>query len=98
MLQAILKRALGPNATVLGLVKRGHANNLEFLLSNIGKAYNAGAQPKLNQLFHLVKFPVSKGTPMIQSMVEWDHSIEWAIADFSDMVNWKLQEFFAIFR
>lgn len=37
LLQAILKRALGPDATILGLVKRGHANNTEFFLSNIGK-------------------------------------------------------------
>lgn len=37
LLQAILKRALGPNATNVSLVKRGHANNVEFLLSNVGK-------------------------------------------------------------
>lgn len=37
LLQAILKRALGPNATNVSLVKRGHPNNVEFLLSNIGK-------------------------------------------------------------
>ena len=37
LLQAILKPALGPDATVLGLIKRGHPNNLEFLLTNIGK-------------------------------------------------------------
>lgn len=92
LLQAILKRALGPNATVLGLVKRLHANNLEFLLSNLGKCYNAGGQPKLSNLFHPIKFPVARGTPMIQSMVEWDHSTEWAIADFSDMGSNKTGE------
>lgn len=37
LLQAILKRALGPNVTNIGLVKRGHENNINFLLSNIGK-------------------------------------------------------------
>lgn len=37
LLQAILKRALGPNAINLSLVKRGHPNNVEFLLSNVGK-------------------------------------------------------------
>lgn len=37
LLQAILKRALGPNASNISLVKRGHENNVEFLLSNIGK-------------------------------------------------------------
>ncbi|XP_065226660.1 fatty acid synthase-like [Planococcus citri] len=92
LLQAILKRALGSNATVLGLVKRLHPNNLEFLLSNLGKCFNAGGQPKLSNLFHPIKFPVSRGTPMIQSMVEWDHSIEWGVADFSDMGSNKTGE------
>lgn len=37
LLQAILKRALGPKATNISLVKRGYSNNLEFLLSALGK-------------------------------------------------------------
>lgn len=37
LLQAILKRALGPKATNIGLVKRGHPDNIQFLLSNIGR-------------------------------------------------------------
>lgn len=37
LLQAILKRSLGPSCTNVGLMKRGHENNLNFFLSNIGK-------------------------------------------------------------
>lgn len=37
LLQAILKRALGKDATNLSLMKRGHDNNVIFMLSNIGK-------------------------------------------------------------
>jgi hypothetical protein len=37
LLQAILKRSLGTSCVFTGLMKRGHQNNLEFLLSNIGK-------------------------------------------------------------
>lgn len=37
LLQAILKRSLGPDVTNLSLLKRGHENNLQFLLSNVGK-------------------------------------------------------------
>lgn len=83
LLQAILKRALGPKATNISLVKRGHPDNIEFLLSALGKIYNAGAQPKFGNLFHPVSFPVGRGTPMINSMIEWDHSIEWSVANFS---------------
>ncbi|KAK9701627.1 Acyl transferase domain [Popillia japonica] len=83
LLQAILRRALGADATNIGLVKKGQADMVQFLLSNIGKIYNAGAQPNLGQLYHTVSFPVGKGTPMIASMIEWDHSTDWAIANFS---------------
>ncbi|KAG5885209.1 hypothetical protein JTB14_012232 [Gonioctena quinquepunctata] len=83
LLQAILKRALGPKATNISLVKRGHADNIEFLLSALGKIYSAGAQPQLGNLYHPVSFPVGRGTPMINSMIEWDHSIEWSVANFS---------------
>lgn len=37
LLQAILKRSLGSGVTNLSLIKRGHENNLQFLLSNVGK-------------------------------------------------------------
>ncbi|XP_063931279.1 fatty acid synthase [Zophobas morio] len=84
LLQAILKRALGPNSTNISLVKRGHENNIVFLTSALGKIYNAGAQPKLGHLYHPVSFPVGKGTPMIASMIKWDHSMEWAVANFAD--------------
>ncbi|KAB0795973.1 hypothetical protein PPYR_10034 [Photinus pyralis] len=83
LLQAILKRALGPNTTNISLVKRDAPDNIDFLLSAIGKIYNAGAQPQLAHLYHPVQYPVGRGTPMINSMVEWDHSTEWSVADFS---------------
>lgn len=37
LLQAILKRSLGGDVTNLSLVKRGHADNVSFFLTNIGK-------------------------------------------------------------
>nr|XP_022904132.1 fatty acid synthase isoform X2 [Onthophagus taurus] len=83
LLQAILKRALGGDSTNIGLVKRGHSNNVQYLLSNLGRIYMAGGQPKLGNLYHTVHFPVGKGTPMLSSMIKWDHSTEWAVANFS---------------
>lgn len=83
LLQAILKRALGATATNIPLVKRGFEDNVVFLTSALGKIYAAGGQPKLGNLYHPVTFPVGRGTPMINSMVEWDHSNEWAVASFA---------------
>ncbi|KAL7302666.1 hypothetical protein TKK_0004723 [Trichogramma kaykai] len=83
LLQAILRRSLPKTVTNVGLHKRDHTNNMAFLLGNIGKVYNAGAQPQFQNLYPLVSFPVSCGTPMLNSLVKWDHSIQWDVADFS---------------
>lgn len=87
LLQAILRRSLKPTVTNIGLHKRDHLNNLSFFLNNIGKLYNAGAQPKLAKFYPSVNYPVGRGTPMINSLIEWDHSIEWSVADFSGKGN-----------
>lgn len=36
-----------------------------------------------------MKFPVSARTPMIQSLVEWDHSVKWPVVSFHGKVNRK---------
>lgn len=83
LLQAILKRSL-VNTTNVGLMKRLHADNLQFMLSNLGKLYNAGLHPKLARLHQKVNYPVARGTPMLASMVKWDHSMEWSVANFGE--------------
>nr|XP_034178573.1 fatty acid synthase [Osmia lignaria]XP_034178581.1 fatty acid synthase [Osmia lignaria] len=83
LLQAVLRRSLPPTVTNIGLHKRDHANNIGFFLENIGKLYMAGAQPKVSKLYPPVSYPVGRGTPMINSLVKWDHSTEWSIADFT---------------
>ncbi|KAK2587686.1 hypothetical protein KPH14_003803 [Odynerus spinipes] len=83
LLQAILRRSLGPNATNLGLHKRDHKDNVSFLLSNLGKLYAAGAKPKISNLYPPVNYPVGRGTPMINSLIKWDHSAVWSVPDFS---------------
>ena len=69
--------------TNIGLHKRGHENNLNFFLENIGKLYLAGGQPRVSKLYPPVNYPVGRGTPMINSLVKWDHSTEWNFADFT---------------
>lgn len=51
------------------------------------RLYNAGLQPNLNPLYPTVNFPVSRKTPMIQSMIEWDHSIKWFLVSFLTKVT-----------
>lgn len=82
LLQAILKRALGKTTTNVSLMKRNHENNVEFFLQNVGKLYAAGAQPIVNKLFRPINYPVGRGTPMLNSKVDWDHSQRYMVANF----------------
>uniref|UniRef100_A0A674MU67 Fatty acid synthase n=1 Tax=Takifugu rubripes TaxID=31033 RepID=A0A674MU67_TAKRU len=79
LLQAILKRTLKHTCCSLPLMKRGHSNNLEFFLSNIGKIYMNG-----NKLGPAVSYPVPVGTPLISPLVEWDHAQTWDVPKVED--------------
>ncbi|XP_011695797.1 PREDICTED: fatty acid synthase [Wasmannia auropunctata] len=85
LLQAILRRSLPSTVTNISLHKRDHSDNLAFLLSNVGKLYMAGAQPDISKLYPPISFPVGRGTPMIGSLVKWDHSVAWDVATFNQI-------------
>lgn len=79
LLQAILKRVIGGDATYIGLMKR-NVDNTIHLLSSIGKLYTVGLNPDIEKLYPPVKFPVAKSTPMISPLIKWDHSESWTVA------------------
>ncbi|XP_071781118.1 fatty acid synthase [Centroberyx gerrardi] len=84
LLQAILKRSLKTTCSILPLMKRGHANNLEFFLSHIGKVYMNGVNVDSNGLCPTVKYPVPCGTPLISPLVQWDHAQTWDVPKAED--------------
>ncbi|XP_070148748.1 fatty acid synthase-like [Polyergus mexicanus] len=77
ILQCILNDSLETTVTNVALCKFSHKPNIEIFLHGIGKLYNAGLQPQIANLYPEVKFPVSRGTPMISHLVRWDHSKDW---------------------
>ncbi|XP_041830190.1 fatty acid synthase isoform X2 [Melanotaenia boesemani] len=79
LLQAILKRSLKHTCSILPLMKRGNANNLEFFLSNIGRIYTSGIDVDCNSLGPAVRYPVPAGTPLISPLLQWDHSQTWDV-------------------
>lgn len=83
LLQSVLKRSLPHAAAVIGLNKRGDANNVHVFLAALGALYQAGAQPDVRALYPAVATPVSPGTPMLAHRVAWDHKLTWDVADFS---------------
>ncbi|XP_039309729.1 fatty acid synthase-like [Solenopsis invicta] len=87
LLQTILGRSLPPTVTYIGLHKRDHSDNLAFLLSNVGKMYNAGGQPDILKLYPPISFPVGRGTPMIGPLIKWDHSTAWDVPKFTQTSN-----------
>lgn len=84
LLQAILKRSLKPTSSILPLMKRGHANNLEFFLSHVGKMFMNGINMDCNNLYPSVEYPVPKGTPLISPHIQWDHSQIWDVPKVED--------------
>ncbi|XP_077296458.1 fatty acid synthase-like [Arctopsyche grandis] len=88
LLQAILRRSLKEDCTNVALTKRGHDDNLHFLLQSIGSLYEAGLNPQLANLYPKVDLPVSSGTPMISPLVEWEHSEDWFVTSYK--VNEKM--------
>lgn len=83
LLQAILTPSVGSNCTHVGLVKRNQST-VSNLLSSIGKLYNAGLQPKLENLYPVITYPVSRGTPSLQPLVEWNHTDDWEVITYYD--------------
>lgn len=84
LLQAILKRSLGPDCSNISLMKRQHTNNVHFMMQNIGKLYAAGGQPLVSKLYRPITYPVGRGTPMLNSKILWDHSQKWILTKFNN--------------
>ena len=64
-------------------MKRNEENHM-FLLSNLGAAYISGINFESSLLCPKVSLPVPKGTPMLASMVKWDHSQTWDVPQVND--------------
>ncbi|XP_051888628.1 fatty acid synthase [Pristis pectinata] len=84
LLQAILKRSLKSSCLILPLMNRGHSNNLEYFLMNIGKVYASGVNLDSNKLYPPVEYPIPAGTSLISPSIVWDHSQIWDVPKTED--------------
>ncbi|KAL1444886.1 hypothetical protein MTO96_029426, partial [Rhipicephalus appendiculatus] len=91
LLQAILRRVVGPDATCVGLMKRD-ADNLEHFLGSLGKLHTLGIQLDLSPLYPPVPWPVPRGTPNIAHLVSWDHSQSWRVVNWKDSAAQRVNE------
>nr|XP_037286074.1 fatty acid synthase-like [Rhipicephalus microplus] len=81
--EAILRRAVGPDASCAGLMKR-HVDNVEYFLHSLGKLHTLGVEMDLSVLYPPVPWPLPRGTPNIGHLVGWDHSQSWDVAHWKD--------------
>ncbi|CAN8002218.1 unnamed protein product [Ixodes hexagonus] len=84
LLQAILRRALGSEATCVGLMKRDVPDVPAFFLTTLGKLHAHGVPLNLEPLFPRVQWPVPRGTPNVSHLVSWDHSQSWSVVSYND--------------
>ena len=47
----------------------------------------AGVQFNPMDLYSPVQFPVTRGTPMLNSMITWDHEQTWAVPKYQDFMS-----------
>lgn len=87
LLQAVLKRGLKSSCTIVPLMKKDHRDNLEFLLTSLGKLHLTGIDVDPNALFPPVEFPAPRGTPLISPHIKWDHSQSWDVPAAEDFPN-----------
>ncbi|XP_011313294.1 fatty acid synthase [Fopius arisanus] len=80
----IPKKSPNPKKTHINLLQGRYENNVEAFLHAIGKSYEIGMQPKIWNLYPEVKFPVSRGTPMISPLIKWNHSEDWYVTSYQE--------------
>ena len=83
LLQAILKRSLGPDISYVPMMRRKD-DNVNLLLSSIGTLYTVGLNPKIENLYPMVEYPVSSGTKFISPMVGWIHDKNFVVTKYPE--------------
>ncbi|XP_011695514.1 PREDICTED: fatty acid synthase-like [Wasmannia auropunctata] len=90
-LQQVIRESLHSEVTNI-ILTRHIEQNTHTILQGIGKLYNCGLQPQIADLYPPVKFPVSRGTPMISPLIRWDHSEDWYIPSYKTQKSMKSRE------
>jgi fatty acid synthase len=67
------------------LVKRDQNDtNLELFLLSIGKLYELGVNPSIENLYPKVEWPVARNTQSISSLIKWDHKDSYFVRKYPE--------------
>ncbi len=72
-------------ASYVPLIKRNqNETNLEHFLLSIGKLYQLGVNPSIENLYQKIEWPVARGTQSISSLIKWDHKESYKVKKFPE--------------
>jgi fatty acid synthase len=67
------------------LAKRNENDtNLELFLTSIGKLYELGVNPSIENLYPKVEWPVARNTQSISSLIKWDHKESYLVRKYPE--------------
>jgi fatty acid synthase len=84
LFKSIFTKAL-ESVSYVPLVKRNENDtNLELFLTSIGKLYELGVNPSIENLYPKVEFPVARNTQSIGSLIKWDHEESYFVRKYPE--------------
>ena len=73
------------NGEYISLMKKdSNDTNLEMFLNSIGKLYELGLNPNIENLYPKVEWPVVRGTQSIGSLIKWNHSHSYFVKRYPE--------------
>ncbi|XP_050542017.1 fatty acid synthase-like [Daktulosphaira vitifoliae] len=82
LLQAILKRSFPETVTNIPMTKNSPGQSIPFFLNALGKMYVCGLNPMVQAIYPPIDYPVSRGTPFLNKLPLWDHTVTWSLTKF----------------
>jgi fatty acid synthase len=84
LFRSIISKSL-ESVSYIPLVKRNENDtNLELFLTSIGKLYELGVNPSIENLYPKVEFPVARNTQSISSLIKWDHKESYFVRKYPE--------------
>jgi len=94
LLQAILKRSLPTQATLIPLMKKEVPSHMEHFLTQLGRVYMEGVNVDTVKLMlpfgaEHIMYPVPVGTGFVSHLAKWDHEQKWNTPKYEDFLVGK---------
>ena len=86
LLQAILKRSLSSNFTIIPLQDWKEKDQSVMFMRALGTCHNAGLSVNPLALVEAVNLPVGPHTPSIGHLMSWEHVEEWQVPKPEDFI------------